>query len=190
MELLTKLRLGDQRAAEIVFDDYRSAIERVIRIKLADQQRLKQQFDSADIYQSVMAEFFMRVALGQYELQSSTDLIRLLAEMSRNRVAYHARKNYAQKRDVRRRDAHGIDELNVSDGHATPSQIVANRDLLEQCRARLTDEERLLAEARSEGKTWEQLASELGEPADTLRKRLTRALDRVANELGFESIKL
>ena len=50
----------------------------------------------------------------------------------------------------------------------------------------MTDEERYLAEQRAAGRGWAELAEELGEGAEALRKKLSRAVDRIAKELGLD----
>jgi len=62
------------------------------------------------------------------------------------------------------------------------------RDLLAEVRRRLADDERYLAEQRAAGREWRDLADELGTAADTLRKKLSRALDRVAEGLDLEGL--
>jgi hypothetical protein len=49
------------------FGSYEPAIRLAARIRLADS-RLRRLFDSMDISQAVFASFFVRAALGQYEL--------------------------------------------------------------------------------------------------------------------------
>jgi len=67
-----------------------------------------------------------------------------------------------------------------------PSRELAARDLLDAVRHRLTAEERQLAEQRARGRDWVQIANDRGESAEALRKRLRRAADRVARELGLD----
>jgi hypothetical protein len=57
--------------------------------------------------------------------------------------------------------------------------------LLQQVRERLSDEERLLAEQRGRGESWAEIAAASGGTAEAVRKKLTRALDRVLGELGL-----
>ena len=70
----------------------------------------------------------------------------------------------------------------------TPSQPVAARELLREVNRRLSPEERQLVEWRSQGLTWDEIAARLGGSAEALRKKLTRALDRVTAELGVDEI--
>ena len=52
----------------------------------------------------MMANFFARLSLGQYDLESPAQLVRLLESMARNKVA-----TQAQKAQVTRRDESEID---------------------------------------------------------------------------------
>jgi len=45
-----------------------------------------------DICQSVLASFFVRAALGQYELETPGHLLKLLVSMSRKKLIDHARQ--------------------------------------------------------------------------------------------------
>ena len=63
---------------------------------------------------------------------------------------------------------------------------MATAELLQEFRRRLSDEERWLAEQRAAGKDWPQIAAEFGGSAEALRKKLTRAIDRVGQELGLD----
>ena len=65
-------------------------------------------------------------------------------------------------------------------------QIAVGRELLERVRRELTDDERELADQRALGRDWPEIAAERGATPDALRKKLTRALDRVAGRLGLE----
>ena len=142
-----------------------------------------------DICQSVMGNFFVRVSAGEFELESPSDLIHLLVSMVRNKVVDQARRLQAAKRDQRRVALDGDSVLQYVEGNAdNPQRVAAGRDLLIQVRQRLTEHERYLADSRAAGKQWSELAEELGVAADTLRKQLSRALDRVSEELQLEDL--
>jgi hypothetical protein len=51
---------------------------------------------------------------------------------------------------------------------------------------RLTEEERRLADRRTAGREWAEIAAAWGRSPDALRKQLARGLDRVARELRLD----
>lgn len=184
-ELMEGVRRGEHDAAETLIRLYEPQIRRMVRVRLTSPA-MRRQMDSMDICQSVLGDFFVRAALGQYELETPAQLIALLTTMARNRVVHHVRRQQAARRDVRRVAAASVDEMALAGDGETPSQIIAGRELVAACLERLSEEERYLADQRAEGRTWAELGEELGELPDTLRKRLERALDRVSRELGLE----
>src|ERR1041384_143898 len=90
-ELLRRGRAGGQRAAGGLVRRYEPLSRRTVRLRLKNP-RLGRVFDSMDICQSVLASFFTRAAVGQYQLDSQEDLVKLLAVMTRHKVATQARK--------------------------------------------------------------------------------------------------
>lgn len=181
-KLIERVRSRDEQAATELVRRYEPTIRMAIRVRLSDPA-LRRLYDSVDICQSVLANFFVRAAAGQFELNTADELLRLLLTMARNKLTDCAHQQQAARRDCRRL-AKGIPEdLELADTAPSPSQVVAQRDLLETVRSRLSEEERQLADQRALGRTWAEIASELGADPDALRSRLSRALDRVAQEL-------
>jgi RNA polymerase sigma-70 factor (ECF subfamily) len=185
--LIERLRSGDALAAAELVRRYEPAIRRAARLRMIDQ-RLRRIFDSMDVCQSVLASFFVRATAGQWEWEGPEELLRFLVAMTRNQVALKARQQRAMRRDHRRMalgDPGGPD-VDVADTSPDPSRIVAGRELLDEFRRRLTDEERRLADLRAQGRGWAEIAAELGGTAQARRKQLARAAARVAQELGLE----
>jgi RNA polymerase sigma-70 factor (ECF subfamily) len=183
-DLLQRVRAGDGEAAAELLRRYEPTIRRVARVRLADT-RLQRLFDSSDVCQSVFGSFFVRTALGQYELETPEQLLRLLVDMSRKKVIDLAREAGAARRDFRREE--GTPEMRqCAAKEPTPSQEVSARELLQEFRRRLSPEERQLAEERAAGRDWAQIAADRGASPEALRKQLSRAVDRVAVELGLE----
>ena len=184
-ELIGRVRSGDEHAAAELVRRYEPAIRRAARIRLRDPG-LGRLLDSMDICQSVLASFFVRAAMGQYELETSEQLLGLLVRMTRNKVANQANALRAGRRD-HRRDVPAIDgRPDVAAPEASPSRQVAARELLDEARRRLNPEEQALLERREQGCDWAAIAAELGGSPDALRMRLARAVDRVARSLGLE----
>lgn len=183
--LIERVRAGDEGAAAELVKRYEPMVRRAARVRLSDP-RLGRVLDSMDICQSVMASFFVRAALGQYELNSPDQLLKLLATMARNKLANQAHAQHAARRDVRRVE-HGDDQAaNVAARGATPSRQIAARELLDAARARLSEDERRLLERRQDGDGWAEIAEAEGASPDALRKKLARAVDRVAREIGLD----
>lgn len=183
-DLIRRVRAGDQQAAAELVARYEPAIRRAIRFRLTDP-RLRTTIDSMDICQSVLASFFVRAAAGEYELDQPEQLIKLLMVMARNKLASQARKEHAARRTCQRRT--GDPELtSVASNSPSPSEEAAAAELLIEARRRLTPDERELVELRQQGLPWDQIADRLGSTAVVLRKKLSRALDRVTRELGLE----
>ncbi len=174
-ELIRRVRARDEEAAAQFMRRYESAIRRVVRIHLRDT-RLRRVLDSMDICQSVLATFFVRAALGQYELDSPDQLLHLLASITSHKVTNKANRLLAQKRDLRRDALLGDQYDHMVHPASDPSEQASAKDLLEKIRSRLNDEEPQLAEQRALGRGWRELAEELGGTDVALRKKLTRAL--------------
>jgi RNA polymerase sigma factor (sigma-70 family) len=184
-ELIRRVRSGDQDAATELVERYSPAIRRAVRFRLADA-RLGALFESMDICQSVLGSFFIRAASGQYKLETPEQLVKLLTTMAHNKLISQARKQHAQRRDNRRVTSGGDDEHRFVSKAQSPSKQVALRDLLEEAKRRLSNEERSILELRNAGHDWAAIASEQGGNAEALRKKLSRALDRVSRELGLD----
>jgi RNA polymerase sigma-70 factor (ECF subfamily) len=185
-ELIRRVRAGDERAAEELVHKYEPLIRREVRLRLSDH-RLERVFDSMDVCQSVLASFFVRTAAGQYEMDRPEQLVRLLVRMARNKLASAAREQHRQRRDVRRVAPDGADALRGVVGDTpSPSRCVAGKELLEQFRAALSDEERRLADLRAEGHAWAEIAARLGGTPEARRAQLSRAVGRAAKALGLD----
>ncbi len=139
--LMLRVRAGDAEAASELVRLYEPEIRRLIRVRLTDP-RLRRVMDSTHICQSVLGNFFVRVAAGQFELDRPQQLVRLLVTMAQNRIRDHARRQHAGRRDQRRLEA-------------------AGRELLDAMCRRLSDEERFLADQRTAGREWDDIAAEL-----------------------------
>jgi DNA-directed RNA polymerase specialized sigma24 family protein len=91
----------------------------------------------------------------------------------------------AARRDQRRVDNIPLGDREPAAPSATPSWQVSAREQLQETLRRLSDEERKLLLLRQQGWDWTAIAAELGGSPEALRKQLVRAIDRVAQELGW-----
>jgi hypothetical protein len=68
----------------------------------------------------------------------------------------------------------------------TPSSIVSDRELSELVYSKLPAEIRLLAEARVAGVEWTQLATQHNSTPQALRKKMARAMEKLARDLAVD----
>jgi len=184
-ELIRRVRAWDQAAAAELVRRYEPAIRRAVRYHLADA-RLGGLLDSMDICQSVLRSFFVRAASSQYDLETPEQVLKLLTAMARNKLASQARRQHTQRRDHRRASAIGDEGSRLVAPGDSPSTPIVVRDLQQEIRRRLAPDEWQLLELRNQGHDWAAIAAQVGGVAETLRKKLARAIDRVVAELGLD----
>jgi RNA polymerase sigma-70 factor (ECF subfamily) len=185
-DLIRRVRAGESTAAAELVRQYEPEIRRIVRVRLSNS-RLQRLLDSMDICQSVLANFFVRAAAGQWEIESPEDLLKLLATMARNKLRDQLRRQNTQRRGEGQQTTGDPQVLRtLADDAPAPVEHLAVQELHQLVRGKLTEQERLLADRRGHGHGWPEIAAELHEDAEVLRKRLARALDRVSKELGLE----
>ena len=74
----------------------------------------------------------------------------------------------------------------ISSRAPAPVRQACDRELLERVRERMTAEEKLLANDRSAGHDWVEIAMKYGGTPEARRKQYARALDRIAADLGID----
>jgi RNA polymerase sigma-70 factor (ECF subfamily) len=187
-ELIRQVRAGDADAAAEVVRRYEPEIRRAVRLRLTDPG-LRRVLDSMDVCQSVFANFFVRAAAGQFDLDQPDQLLRLLIVMARNKLHDEVSYHQAARRDQRRLEADPAVRLDEARSTTpSPSSVLSARELLEALRSALTPAERELADQRALGRDWKSIAAERGERPDTLRKRLSAALNRASQALGLDEV--
>jgi len=185
-DFIRRIRAGDAQAAAELVQQYEPVIRLEVKLRLSDP-RLRRLFDSMDICQSVLASFFVRAALGHYDLEEPGQLVKLLVGLARNKLAFHVRHERRQRRDHRRLEAVGQEQLEAA-AAPSPSQQIAARELLQAFRERLSAEERVLADRRAQGHAWAEIAAEMGGTPQARRKQLARAVERAAQQLGLDEV--
>ena len=185
LRLIASVKNGDEQAAAELVRHFEPEVRRFIRFRLSSPA-LRRTFDSLDICQSVLLKFFVEVSAGRLELHEPGQLAALLVTMARNKLTDRVREAHADRRDARRTAQGGDEPLQVVPNPGeSPSEALIAREVLAAIDERLNDSERYLIQQRMEGRAWEDLANELGSTSEAVRKRMTRALENAATELGF-----
>jgi RNA polymerase sigma factor (sigma-70 family) len=181
-ELLTRVREGDEEAARLLVQRYESAIRIAVRTNLSDP-RLRRQFDSLDVCQSVLASFFFHLSSGSYDLSVPAQLSALLTKMAQNKVRMRARDQFRQRRDVRRLSHIDIENVKIRGCQAGPDEAVDDEDLLQHALQKMPPEIRVIADRRMAGESWLEIADAIGGTSDGRRKQFERAILPIAQSL-------
>ena len=183
-DFLRRVCAGDEAAATELVRRYEPALRLEIRLRLKDP-KLRRLLEPADLCQSVLKSFFLRAAVGQYDLDSPEQLLRLLTTMARNKLLNQARQQHAARRDTRL----VTDDVADHDVAATapgPPQQAEAKELLQEVHRRLGADELRLVELRNQGHDWASIAGLVGGNAVALRQKLHRALARLSQQFGLE----
>jgi len=97
-ELVERYRRGDSSAADLLHQRYSERLLQVAKQRLSP--RLVVRKDGDDVVQSVFRSFFTRIQLGQYSFQDSSDLWKLLVNITIKKVCDAAREHRAEKRNM------------------------------------------------------------------------------------------
>jgi RNA polymerase sigma factor (sigma-70 family) len=188
--LFTRLATGDETAAMEIVAQYANAIRFVIRKRLA-KSRLRNIMDSMDILQSVFGRLFVWLRGHPYDFNKDEEILKWLTTVAKNRVSDHER-HYAKEMDRRDYRSRG-DTSFLEERFETfdiPEKTLPRRQTLESIRPRMSTYEWLLVEARAQGRSWKEIAAELGGSPDRARMRVKRVLDRIKREVELEKIQL
>jgi RNA polymerase sigma-70 factor (ECF subfamily) len=181
-DLMGRVRAGDPQAALQLVRDYEWAIRLQVRVRLT-QPDLRRLLDSMDVVQLVWASFFPRAAAGQYDLDDPKRLLNLLITLAHNKLLDQA-KGLRRKRRGEGQVVGGLPaQAEPVDPHPGPASVADEQDFVRAFRERLSSREQVLWDQRLLGRSWGEIAAELGGDPDVLRIHFNRALERAARQL-------
>ena len=170
-ELLRRLRAGDSQAAEELFGRYSRRL-----IALADRQlsqKLAPRLEGEDVVQSAFRSFFRRDARGDFRLDASLDLWRLLVKITLNKARAKARHHTTEGRDVgaeiARPDPALAEFLARSPG---PDEAAILGDQIDALLEGLPEQYGSVLRLRLEGHSMVEVARNLGISRHTVRRVL------------------
>ncbi len=186
-EHILKLRSGEPDEIREFVETYEPFIRRTIRRRIA-RFSLNAAADSADICQSAMGSFLIRMAAGQFEFSDRRAIESLLLTIARRKLTALVRHEFADRRNRARTLEWNSAADRGSDSCDDPQRFVDLIDLIAAARRALSAHERLLFDLRQQGLDWNEIAAQIDQPAVVLRKRLSRALRSVALQLGADDV--
>ena len=191
--LLNRFRGGDADAAEDLFHRYVDRLVALASSRLST--RVARRVDAEDVVQSVYGSFFERARAGQYALERSGDLWRLLAGITVNKVLGQVERHQQQKRDFKREQPLTVGAVHDADSRALelmagtpgPDEAVIVMDELEQVMQQLNPTQRRVLELRLAGESIEEIADEISRSHRTVRRLLERLRQLLEDRLSARS---
>jgi len=183
-EHLHQLRSGNEYAIAEFVARYEPYIRRSLRFRIV-RASLQSAADSADVCQSVLGSFLLRLSAGEYVLQTEDDLRKLLTTIANNKFLEFSRHELAAKRDRSITESWSERHEFATSHKQDPAEGIIFSEMQSHLAHRLSPQELELLQFRRSGKDWAEIAEQLQEDQTLLRKRYSRALNRVARELGL-----
>lgn len=177
---MKQLGCGDQAAAEAIYSRYARRLLTVANARLS--QQLQSRVAPEDIVQSVFRTFFRRANDGEFSVNHSGALWRLLVQITLSKVGKQVERHQAVKRGVQQEEA--VDEYQLVDREAGPADVAALTDELDCLMSRLTDSECQVLRMALAGESPSEIATSSGISLWTVR-RILRRIEHLLKERLF-----
>jgi DNA-directed RNA polymerase specialized sigma24 family protein len=190
LNLLERWREGDEQAADELFEAYIDGLLAYVRRRMSPA--LARRLDPEDVVQSVYRSFFSRARDGQYVIERSGDLWRLLLGISFNKLQSQVEHHTAGKRSYRKEshasaseDPH-IGGYQPAAGGPTVEEVLAVSEELERLVASLPERHREILDRRLQGESIPDIAAAVGRSERSIRRVLNACRDDL--EARFHSL--
>ena len=177
---MASFRGGDEAAATALFERYFARLTALVRGRLG--AKLRARVDADDVAMSAYRSFFVRAAAGQFELEESGDLWRLLARMALHKLSHQIERHTAEKRAVSQEERL-TDSNGIASPEPSPDEAAAVADELEFIMRSLNETQRRTLELRLQGELLEAIAAELGQSERTVRRTLAQVREIMLKRL-------
>lgn len=172
---------GENEAATVLFDRYVARLIALAQSRIG--ARLRRRIDPEDVIQSAYRSFFVHARVGEYQLQKTGDLWRLLAGITLNKLYGQIEKHKAGKRSIDRETPPDTILATATVPEPSPSEIVAIIEELSLLIQDLPPEERLVLTASLQGRENAEICSTIGKSERTVRRLLANARNKLEQRL-------
>jgi len=178
-ELVTRCRSGDERAADLLFARYAQRLTHVAEEHLS--RKLAGRVEGLDVVQSVFRTFFRRTAQGEFRIDSSAQLWRLLVKITVIKARGQGRFHTAERRDPRLEQ--GVEWLpEAAAREPGPAEAAALVDEIEALLHGLPPLYCQVLELRLQGCHVSDVADQLGVSRQTVHRMLNLLQERLTRD--------
>lgn len=166
--LLREWKLGNERAAGVLFERYAIRLAALVTSRL--NRRYRSVIDPDEIVQSAMGSFFQAARLSRLPFSNQGSLWRLLATFARRKMARSIERSLAVKRGGNQTHV-TLDEMRDP---AADDRGEVSEELIRLCESTLPNDLWVVVEHMLRGGTQREVAQSLGIDERTVRRRLLR----------------
>lgn len=178
-EQLSRGAAGDAAAREEAYTELCRLITIFVRAGMG--QRLRDHRESIDVCQSIARSFVEDHGAGKIRFGNDGELIEYLRTVVQTKFARLSRHDNAAKRTP---TGEGPSTSPPPSGPITPHESLEHGERLREVDEQFTDEDREVARLRLGGMSWDQIAAQLGQSPQALRKRWSRLAQRLSDDSG------
>lgn len=188
-----ELVAGNDKVVAEFWEHYGPNLQRLAKSRMSPA--LQRRLGPDDVVQSVCRTFVRRAQGGEFHIEDTDALWRLLCAITLTKVRQHARFHYRKRRGLNREESVGhagpaeYDAAGcLADDEPTPDEAVAFAEQMQRLFEELDDEERLLIQLKLDGVEQDEIAARLGCSKRTVRRLLQQVRTRwelaLASSLG------
>jgi RNA polymerase sigma-70 factor, ECF subfamily len=190
-ELLSRLRTGDNDAAQELFDKYAGRLIGLARTRLSAP--LRQKVDPEDIAQSVFKSFFRRQTSDPFDLEDWGGLWGVLVVITMRKCGRRAQAFKTARRDVRKEsppratadDSHM--EWDFPGGEPTPEEAASLTETVERLMERLDERGRHILSLRLQGYSIEEISEQIARTKRTVHRTLEQVKNWLVQEVASDA---
>ncbi len=182
-DVMSRLRAGDDKAAEAVFQRFSVRLIALARSRLNPRIRSKE--DAEDVAQSALKSFFIRYPESGWDLKSWESLWALLTTMTLRKVARRQEFYSAGKRDLAREEhvapgPHDSDAFGGGLGREpTPAEAAMLAETLRDFFTRLGTRDRRVMELALQACSNTEIGAQVGCTQRTVQRVMERLMKRL-----------
>ena len=181
--IAARLKADEDLAAPELDERYRARLCQLVEREM--NRRFRRREDPEDVVQSAFRTFYRRNAKGEFHIDTSVDLWRLLETITRHKMLKHVERLGAGKRNPKREEYAEEDDLR---GRVpTPEEAAIAADLMEKALAGLDETYMKVLHMRLQKCTEEEIAANLSCTRAFVRSKLNRIRDRLQRLSGDDA---
>lgn len=190
-QVIHGLRQGEPEVARQFCAQYGAALHRLAEKHLP--RPMQRRVGAEDIVQSVCRTFFRRAGDGEFQLDDSAGLWRLLCAITLTKVREQTRFHLRKKRGLDQEaaplptSADSGFSFSPADPDPTPAELAEFTDQFQKLIAGLDEEERQVVDLKLQDCTNDEVAERMGCSERTVRRILKRAQAQLSRTFGADA---